>query len=138
MSDPKSVDEWLRLAARHETAARLLVTDKKAASLGFDQAGRAVECALKAYIMRKERLNRWPEKDSRPELYTHDLRQLRRIAGIKLNYRDRTSPGWHTVQNWDRNQSYDPKPMPRKVAASMLEAAFGKDGVVTWIRLSLK
>jgi hypothetical protein len=41
------------------------------------------------------------------------------------------------VLQWDRGQGYDPSPMPRKVARSMIEAAFGDNGVVTWIRKTL-
>jgi len=47
---------------------------------------------LKAYIMWKGRLNGWPDRDSRPELYTHDLRKLVGIAGIQLSTIDPIGP----------------------------------------------
>jgi hypothetical protein len=100
-------------------------------------AGSGVEAALKAYIMRQERLNGWPSKASRPELYTHDLRQLARIAGIDVKNAGPRRPSWHVMFQWDRNQAYDPKPMPRRVARSFVEAAYGQDGIVTWIRTTL-
>jgi hypothetical protein len=134
MSDPVSVDEWLQLVRQHEEAARHLLQNKKAASQGYWHSGMAVECALKAYIMRKERLNGWPSKAARPELYTHDLIALARIAGITLDPTDPRAPAWHVSLQWNRNQGYDPKPMPRKVAWSLFEAAFGQNGVVTWLR----
>ena len=137
MTNPDSVEGWLALVRQHERVARLAADDKRAAAQGHWHAGIAVECALKAYIMRKERLNAWPSKASRPDLYTHDLRALRQIAGIVLNPRDVTAPAWAVVLQWDRNQGYDPKPMPRKVAASMVEAVFGNQGVDTWIRQTL-
>ena len=87
--------------------------------------------------MWRERLNSWPDKGLRPELYTHDLRKLVRIAGIPLTSKDRVGPSWKVVLDWDRSQDYDPDPMPRRVARSMIEAAFGQDGVVTWIRETL-
>ena len=99
MSDPDTVDGWLRLAAQHEASARArpeknqpgaqpvihaalalegaLAEIKQTGAQAVFHAGLAVECALKAYIMRSERLNGWPSRDSRPELYTHDIRELR-------------------------------------------------------------
>jgi len=114
-----------------------MAEDKRAAAQGHFHAGIAVECALKAYIMRVERLNSWPSKEAREDLYTHDLRRLRAIAGIQLNPTALTASSWHVVLQWDRGQAYDPQPMPRKAARSMVEAAFGSSGAVTWIRLSL-
>src|SRR5947209_5983531 len=64
MSNPDSVEGWLTLARQHEGAAKLLVQDKRVASQGYFHAGLAVECALKAYIMRRERLNAWPSKEA--------------------------------------------------------------------------
>jgi hypothetical protein len=112
----------------------LLAESRVAAAQAYSHAGFAVECALKAYIMWKGRLNGWPDRDSRPELYTHDLRKLVGIAGIQLSTIDPIGPSWKVVLDWDRNQAYDPNPMPRRVARSMVEAAFGQKGVVTWIR----
>lgn len=138
MADPDDVDGWLRLVSSHESAARMLADDRNVAMQGWWHAGLAIECALKAYIMRRERLNGWPSREARPELFTHDLRALRTIAGIKLSHKDLTAAAWHVALQWDRNQGYDPKPMPRRVARSMVSAAFDENGVVTWIRQKLK
>jgi hypothetical protein len=135
--DPQSPSEWLSLVRQHEAAARRLAADRDTAALAYSHVGSAAECALKAYIMWSERLNSWPDRGSRPELYTHDLRRLVELARIELRTTDPTSPSWAVVFQWDRSQGYDPKPMPRKVAGSMIEAAFGDDGVVTWIRRTL-
>lgn len=115
----------------------MLAEDRGAAAQAYSHVGFATECALKAYIMWSKGLNSWPDKGSRPELYTHDLRKLVEIAGIELRTTDPIGPSWATVLQWDRGQGYDPNPMPRKVARSMIEAAFGEEGVVTWIRRTL-
>lgn len=86
--DPQSTSEWLSLVRRHETAARLLIDDRDACGELYFHVGTAAECALKAYIMWKERLNAWPEKDIRPDLYTHNLRRLAEIAGIQITTHD--------------------------------------------------
>jgi len=135
--DPQSPSEWLSLAKQHEVSARLLAEDRVAAAQAYAHVGFATECALKAYIMWNERLNAWPDRNSRPELYTHDLTKLVQIAGIVLKTSDPIGPSWAVVLQWDRGQGYDPKRMPRRVARSMVEAGFGQDGVVTWIRKTL-
>jgi hypothetical protein len=135
--DPQSPSEWLSLGRQHETTARLLAENREVAAQAYFHVGFAAECALKAYIMWSERLNIWPDRDSRPELYTHDLRKLVALARIELRTTDPIGPSWKTVLDWDRSQGYDPKPMPRKVAGAMVEAAFGEKGVVTWIRRTL-
>ncbi|MGV1757637.1 hypothetical protein ACQZ6F_17425 [Rhizobium sp. A22-96] len=138
MMNPSSIDGWLSLCRQHEIAARATADNKEAAAQGFFHAGLAVECALKAYIWHLERFNAWPDKDQRPDLHTHNLRVLKDIAGIKITVTDSNAPCWHVVLQWDRNQAYDPKPMPRKVARAMVEAAFGDEGIVTWLRQTLK
>jgi hypothetical protein len=135
--DPQSSSEWLSLVRQHEVAARRLADDRLAAAQAYFHVGFATECALKAYIMWSERLNNWPDRDSRRELYTHDLSKLVALAGIELTTTDPIGASWKTVLDWDRSQGYDPNPMPRKVARSMIEAAFGEKGVVTWIRKTL-
>ena len=127
----------MSLVRQHEAAARRLAEDRDTAAQAYFHVGSAAEFALKAYIMWKERLNSWPDRDARRELYTHDLTTLVEIAEIELTTTDPTGASWKTVLDWDRSQGYDPNPMPRKVARSMIEAAFGEKGVVTWIRKTL-
>ncbi len=134
MPDPQSPDDWLRLARQHELTARAMASSREAASQGFWHAGIAVEAALKAYIMAHERLNGWPSIDLRPELYTHDVRALMRVAGISVPRQGPVRASWQVALQWQRNQGYDPAVMPRKVAQGMVEAVFGVNGVVTWFR----
>jgi len=135
--DPQSPAEWMALVEQHEKSARMLAGDRVAAGQAYFHVGVAAESATKAYIMASERLNSWPDRALRPELHTHDLRKLVKIAGIELRTKNPLGPSWKVVLDWDRNQAYDPNPMPRKVARSMIEAAFGLKGVVTWIRETL-
>lgn len=134
VADPNSPSEWLALAAQHEVSARLLAENKIGAGQSVFHVGLAVEAALKAYIMYVERLNGWPSKEARPELYTHDLRALVKAAGIKLTPLDPRAASWHLVLQWDRGQGYEPQTPSRKFARSWVRAASGEEGVVTWIR----
>lgn len=133
MDSANSVADWLRLVEQHRITAVAVAEDKVAAGQALFHVGLAVECALKAYIMHVERPNSWPSKSARPDLYTHDLRALARIAQLQVGPRDPHAASWSIVMQWDRNQGYDPNPMPRRVARSWVDAAFGPDGVVTWI-----
>lgn len=135
MADPQTPAEWMRLARQHELVALAMREDREAAGQAVYHAGLATECALKGYIMKNERLNRWPDRDERPELYSHDINRLMRIAGIVVDSRDPTAPSWHTMSLWSRGQGYEPAPTPRRVARSFVEAAFGPAGAVTWLRL---
>lgn len=133
MADPQTADEWLGLVQQHEVAARTMAGSKVAAAIGYWHAGTAVEYALKAYIMRQEGLNAWPPA-FRTDVLTHDLRELMRIAGVAVPKRGPGRANWQVALQWQRNQSYEPGMMPRKVARGMVEAVFGVDGVVTWLR----
>lgn len=137
VADPQSVEEWLQKARAHEVSAKLLSDDKVAAGEALFHVGLGTECALKALIMRRHGLNGWPTRDLRPDLYTHNLRDLLVLADVQLSARDPRAASWKVVLDWDRNQGYDPKPMPRKVAKAWVEAAFGEKGAVTWIRMTL-
>lgn len=112
--------------------------DRLTRSQVIHHCGLAVECALKAYICARERFNEWPSQSSRRDLYTHDLRKLRTIAGIEIEPADALAASWHVMLQWDRAQDYDPKPTPKRVADSYFEAAFGTDGIATWLHQTLK
>lgn len=105
MANPQTPEEWMALAATHEAAAKKLKDDKIAAFHAVGHIGFATEAALKAYIIRKERFNAWPSRASRPDLYTHDLRKLRAIAGIAIDPTDPMAACWHWVLQWDRISS---------------------------------
>ncbi|MGW8820429.1 hypothetical protein [Heyndrickxia sporothermodurans] len=129
-----SVDEWLELADMYRTLARQALMDEKTTSAAWSQAGFALECTLKAAIMRRERLNSWPSRESRRDLYTHNLADLARILGMTINAAHPIAPAWAVVLQWRREDMYSLK-MTRAVAVSLFDAVFSDDdGVATWIR----
>ena len=94
--DPSSPAEWLRLVAQHERRARSAAADKKLCAHAWSDLGIAVECMRKAIIMHTNRFNAWPSKNMRPDLHTHNIRQLAKIAGIEITTRDRVAAAWVT------------------------------------------
>jgi hypothetical protein len=102
------------------------------ASAAWSHCGFAVECALKAAIMHKERLNSWPSREARRELHTHDLQDLAKILGWQPTPQEDVAPAWNVVVKWRRGHMYTPD-MPHVVARDLYDATFGEEGVVTWI-----
>lgn len=98
--------------------------------------GLSVECCLKAAIMRKEGFNRWPDRDSAPGLWTHDLRDLFKRLGIDplaLDSKNAVAPSLKTVLEWRREHGYSVGRTQIKFANAICEAAFGENGVIEWI-----
>jgi HEPN domain-containing protein len=114
--------------------ARAVVDDRLACREAWMAAGFAVEFALKALIIRRERLNSWPSKEHRPELYTHSVRDLFQAAKVELKAAPRELRGaLRTVLDWNRAHEYTSGRMSRANARSMVSAAFDPEGVVAWL-----
>jgi hypothetical protein len=136
---PLSSEDWVRLSRRHCAAARNDLSGKHT-SIAWLNAGLAVECALKAAIMWHHRLNGWPSRANRPDFYTHDLAKLAKYAGVDIGLliHDPIFPAWCVVRQWQRGDSYNPKPMPMQVARDMVEAACGANGVIAWLNVRFR
>lgn len=128
---PKSPDEWMDLCRDQLRAAETLLKDKQP-KVAWNMCGFAVEYALKAAIMSRERLNRWPDKATDEEIWTHDLRRLLKRLGHPpetFDPRDPVAPSLKLVLEWRRNQSYTAAKFELKVCRDMFEAT---SGVVKW------
>ena len=134
---PLSAEDWLARVEDKRAVALALQHDRHHCREAWLAAGSAVEFALKARIMRRERWNGWPSRDSRPDLHTHDLRILMRAAGIaRTEIPAHLRAKWAVVLSWDHLNEYVAGRMPRKVARDMVQAAFGPAGVIEWLRTS--
>ena len=112
-----------------------MVDDTKHCREAWQNAGLAVELALKAVIMRRRRYNAWPSREAARELYTHCLRSLAREADIDLMaVPPRIRVSFRVALDWRRGHDYVARPMPRPVARDMVNAAFGEEGVVEWLK----
>lgn len=86
--------------------------------------------------MKRERLNRWPDREDAEDLWSHDLRALFRRLGINPEGLAPTSPvapALKTVLDWRRQHGYSIEKLPIKFAQDMYSAAFEANGVVEWI-----
>ncbi len=85
--------------------------------------------------MKRQGLNQWPDKHNPGNYWTHDLRALAAKANLNVSPTDPVAPAWAVMIRWDRGKDYvyNPKPTPRKVAQSYVDAAYGPNGVMKWI-----
>lgn len=133
-SNALTPDRWRALAEGKRVVALKMVEDRSHCHEAWHAAGLAVEFALKGYIMRRERMNRWPDREDRGELYTHDLPALFRIAGIDpAGMIGPIRARLRVVLQWRREYEYVGRTMERRAARSMIDAAFGSGGVVQWL-----
>lgn len=127
--------EWLDLCRRYRDDA-IALREARRPDGAWLNAGFSVECCLKAAIMSRERLNRWPGPDTAPDLWTHDLRALFRRLGIDpatFDHTHQVAPALKMVLDWRRDHGYSVGRVPLKVARDFCEAAFGSNGVVEWL-----
>ncbi|WP_206988648.1 hypothetical protein [Rhizobium laguerreae] len=136
-NSPQSVEEWLAVAERYRGDARVLKNQKRFTS-AWNAVGFAIECYLKAAIMRKLGLNRWPSKSERPELWVHETAELLRVLGVTFDGLGKHPVRYRlkTVLDWKRRHGYNPEAIPEKYAEQIYQDAFSSDGVVEWIAKS--
>jgi HEPN domain-containing protein len=137
-SKPESAKDWQQLAVEKLASAEAL-TRQGHRKLAYDQFGYAVECAIKSMIMRKTGLNRWPDRDNRPELYTHSLNSLMKQTGLFqrfCNDRQKNSNlrlNWLVVKDWTPSR-YDLKEPSHKLLQDFRRAtAHSEDGIISWL-----
>jgi hypothetical protein len=129
----QSVGDWEDLCRSRREDARALLQLRRSSGAWLN-AGFAVESCIKAAIMKKEGMNRWPDKDERPELWTHDLRALlKRLGMLDVDPKTPVAPALKTVLDWQRDHGYSTTTFPLKAAKQLCEAAFDSNGVIEWI-----
>jgi hypothetical protein len=125
----------MQLCRQHRNAARALI-DAHQPNEAWNHAGFSIEMCLKAAIMSRERMNRWPSTVERPDLWTHDLAYLAGLLGIshqRLDPRDPSAAAWKRCFEWQRGHGYSMDKLPMRFAEQMCEAAFGPGGVLVWL-----
>ena len=141
MSDPAdpTAADWARAARESMRDAEALGAARSWRN-AYVLAGQAVEHALKGRIMRHLGLNRWPPRRARGELYTHDLGELAKLAGIwetleiTVSRAEPLGNAWMIAKDFAINKRYpDGRPFPVRLGRDMVEAAGGPDGLVEWL-----
>lgn len=137
-SEP-TADEFTKIADRCLRDAQLLRDHGGSPEAIYFAAGMAVECLLKALIVRRLRTGALPSKSKRPKLHRHKVSKLLKEAGLKPRVEVERRQGTdlaiaiNVVQEWNPNLRYQSR-MPRKVALEMLRSVEHRDyGVFRWL-----
>ena len=128
-----------------QTLARTRLAEAKALlSAGLPDgayylAGYAVECALKACIAKRTQRHDFPEKKSVDASYTHNLKDLIKVAGLEtvLSQEAAKYPAfrnnWDLVAKWSEQSRYQGN--GSEMARALVEAIDDrKHGVMLWVK----
>ena len=122
--------------------ARTLLNAKRF-DAAYYLAGYAIECALKACIATKTKRHDFPDREFARDVYTHNLVDLVRIAGLKeqWNHRSHQDPAfetkWVIVKDWSEKARYEmrtPQREARRRATAMLNAVEDREGILACIQ----
>jgi HEPN domain-containing protein len=132
----KDRDTFRQLAELRLTEAKLLYANGLASG-AYYLAGYAVECALKAVIAAGFRANEIPDKSRVNNIYTHNLKDLLNLAGLKsplendMNEVSELRESWVTISKWSEHARYEV--WTSDAATTMLEAVGADKGLLQWL-----
>lgn len=128
-----------QLARLRLDEAKLLFQHKLACG-AYYLAGYAIECALKARIAAQFRGNEIPDKTLVNKVYTHDLPDLLRLAGLEadLDSARRADSDldrrWSIVKNWSEQARYGIWTEPQAAAIiDAVDGTAGHGGLFQWL-----
>ena len=105
--DPVNAEEWIWVARQRAADADAMVPARDQSVGPVYMAGYAVECSLKAFLVRNN--IRWPGMG--PE--GHNLRRLWRTSGFRLqDLNDDQGFKSFYVTDWSTDLRYDARPSP--------------------------
>jgi hypothetical protein len=134
---PVTRRQFQKLADLRAQDAAALVKSRRLQA-AYYLAGYAVECALKACIAKETKRHEFPPKWRYVQsLYTHELENLLRLAGLEksLDVDSQTNAtlaaNWGVVKQWREESRYILSGLKGK---DICTALTGPDGVLTWIK----
>jgi HEPN domain-containing protein len=128
-----------------QTLSRIRLREAKALlGLGLHDgayylAGYAVECALKACIAKQTHRYEFPEKGRVDASYTHNLKELTKVANLEASLLERAKDdeefdeNWELLRRWSERSRYT-RHTPEDAEALVAAAANRYHGIVPWIR----
>ncbi|MCK4886717.1 MAG: HEPN domain-containing protein [Planctomycetes bacterium] len=102
--------------------------------------GYSVECALKACIAKQTKKYDFPNKDLLKKVYTHNLEQLVKVAGLKSDLdedfkKNRTlEVNWATVKDWNESSRYTRQTTPADAKDFYSACTSRTNGILSWIK----
>jgi HEPN domain-containing protein len=103
-------------------------------------AGYAVECAIKACIAKETRRHEFPDKRKVDASYSHNLKELIKVAALEGVRSDRAKHDpefrkcWDTVEIWTERARYQ-RHSPGAARDLLAAITRRRHGVISWLRL---
>lgn len=102
-------------------------------------SGYVIELALKACIAKQTKKYDFPDKDTVKNSYTHNLKDLLKVAALAQKFNTdsgknkQLGDNWAIVVNWSEEKRYTRN--DKQTAEAMFDAISDKDnGVFSWIK----
>ena len=130
-------DDFKEIANIRLEEAKILLCNKKYSG-AYYLSGYVIECALKACIAKNNKANDFPDKNTVSNSYTHDLHQLIKTAGLRLNLDEmiendsQFQNNWPIVRQWSEASRYD-KIEEYRATAIYNAIVDSEGGVLQWI-----
>jgi HEPN domain-containing protein len=129
--------EFQQLARMRLKDARVLM-QRGSVEGAYYLTGLAVECAVKACIAKNTKRHDFPPNQSTVrDIYTHDLIELMKAAGLQTALDTETTrnnsfdKSWGVVKVWNVDSRYMTTGLN---ARDLYRAVVGRDGVMQWLR----
>lgn len=126
---------WRRLSLARQREAKLLLDAEEYAG-AYYLLGYAVECALKACIVRALPPRSMPDRKTVAAFYTHELEQLLTLAELRpaLNADAARRVSWAKVKDWSEQARYR-EDVTAEDARALYDACVRPgSGVLPWLR----
>lgn len=131
-------NEWRAIARARLREAEVLLAAREWSG-AYYLTGYAIECGLKACLVRQFQGSTMPDKKVVIDAYTHDLVKLVGFAGLKIQLEDdmkadaSLAVNWATAKDWNETARY------RTTGQSEAEDIYAavtdrRHGVMKWVR----
>jgi len=129
----------LRALAQAKIDDAIILMQNKRFSNAYYLAGYAVEMALKACIAAQFVVDTIPDKGFVDKIYSHDLRQLVKLAGLSSELAKREdadvnfAANWALVAQWTESSRYESLDSATAIA-TIGAITDANSGVLSWIK----
>jgi AbiV family abortive infection protein len=130
--------DFKKLSGLRLKEARILL-DNKSYEGAYYLAGYAVECALKACVAKNTKRYEFPPKNA-DKLYTHDLKALVALAGLKPDLDAEIASvkdfenNWADVKDWNEGVRYETNIGDKRAHALYTAITSEPNGVLSWLK----
>ncbi|WP_084510609.1 HEPN domain-containing protein [Nocardia lijiangensis] len=135
----RAISEDMRVLARRRLKEAEVLLAAGEWSGAYYLAGYAIECALKACILKSVKKFHMPNKDKINKAWSHDLTALLKEANLTADQQIKAGTDplfgryWAVVKDWTETSRYETK--SEQDAKELVQAVGARrSGVMTWVK----